>query len=168
MKYLSLLLICFLSVNLSAQTDNETLNTQLNAMKTAFMDKDYSLIAKHTYPKIVEMMGGKEKMVEVTSTTMAKMESQNFIFKSITFKDPSELMEHNGDLQCALTQIIVMDTPNGKVQNERTLVAISEDDGNNWVFLDSSGMNSDSLKGIYPNLHPDLVLKPESKQILGN
>jgi hypothetical protein len=158
MRYFSLLLVCFLSFNLSAQTDNKDLDTQLETMKTAFMEKDYATFVDFTYPKVIEMMGGKEKMVETTSASIAKMESQNFIISSIAFKDPSELMEHNGDLQCAITQVLVMDTPNGKVQSERALIAISKDNGKNWVFLDSSGMPRASLENFYENLHPDLNL----------
>ncbi len=166
MKYLSLLWICLIGLNLSAQTDNENLNTQLENMKSAFMEKDFALVADYTYPKVLEMMGGKEKMVEVVSASVAKMESQNFFFKSIAYKNSSDLMERNGDLQCAITQVMVMDTPDGKVQNETALIAISQDNGKNWVFLDTSGMSRTSVESFYTNLHPDLNLETAGQKKL--
>jgi hypothetical protein len=166
MKYFSLLLVCFIGLNLQAQTDNKNLNEQLETMRSAFMDKDYSVLAEYTYPKVVEMMGGKENMIEATSSTMAQMEAQGFVFEKLSFKDASDFLEHNGDLQCALRQVLVMDTPNGKVQSETTLLAISKDDGENWVFLDSSGMPKASLQSFYENLHPDMVIAPSEKKNL--
>ena len=82
----------FFCFNLNAQTDNTNLNTQLNSLRTAFIDKDFDVVADYTYPKVVALMGGKEKMVEVSAASIAKMESQNFILKSISYEDPSEFM----------------------------------------------------------------------------
>ncbi len=166
MKYLSLLWICFIGLNLSAQTDNENLNTQLENMRSAFMEKDFAIVADYTYPKVLEMMGGKENMIEVSAASIAKMESQNFIVKSISYEKPSEFLKHNGDLQCAITQIMVMSTPNGNVQNKTVLIAISKDEGENWVFLDTSGMPRASVEDFYENLHPELNLDRGGKKML--
>lgn len=166
MKYISLLMICLLSLSLEAQTENENLNNQLNTMRTSFLDKDYSVVADYTYPKVIEMMGGKSAMIEATTNSMEQMESQGFTFLDISFKDASQFYEHNGDTQCTLIQVLVMETPNGKVQSESTMLAISEDEGKNWVFLDSSGMPKATLKGFYSNLHPDLEIKPSKKKVL--
>jgi hypothetical protein len=166
MKYFSLLLVCFLGLNLQAQTDNKNLNTQLETMKTAFLSKDYAIVADLTFPKVLDMMGGKDKMIEVTASTISSMEEQGFKFESIAFKAPSNFLKHNGDLQCTVIQVLVMDTPNGKVQSETTVLAISEDDGENWVFLDSSGMPKASLQSFYENLHPDIVIEPSQKKNL--
>jgi len=166
MKYLSLLLLCFISFNLEAQTDNINLNNQLKAMSSAFLEDDYSIVADYTYPKILEMMGGKEAMIETTKESISKMKSQGFSFLDISFKDPSTFFEQNGDTQCAITQVLVMETPNGKVQSESTIIAISEDEGENWVFLDSSGMPKASLQNFYTNLHPDIEVKASQKKNL--
>lgn len=156
MKYFSSVLFCILALNIFAQTDNKNLNTQLNAMKDGFMNKDYAAIADFTYPKVVEMMGGKENMIKTTEQTMEKMASQGFVFESISFEDPSNFFKKNGDMQCVITQVLVMNTPNGKVENKTALLAISSDNGDNWVFLDTSGMPKASVQNFYTNLHPDL------------
>jgi hypothetical protein len=152
-----------MSISLQAQTKNENLNTQLKSMSSAFLDGDYKVMAEYTYPKVLEMMGGKEAMIQATESTMSQMKSQGFTFLDITFKDPGKFYEKNGDTQCSITQVLVMETPQGKVQSESTLVAISQDEGENWVFLDSSGMSKVSLESFYSNLHPDIEIKASNK-----
>ena len=166
MKYFILFIVSSACISLNAQTKNENLNEQLNTLKTAFMEKDYSVLADYTFPKLVEKMGGKEKMVETTLNATKKMESQGFIFKKITFTDASSFMEHNGDLQCSITQVLEMDTPSGKVQSKTSTIAISQDGGENWVFLDTSGMPRSSIETFYDNLHPDLEIKQGEKKLL--
>ena len=165
MKAFSILVCLLLSISISlqAQTENENLNTQLKSMSTAFLDEDYKLMAEYTYPKVLEMMGGKEAMIQATENTMSQMKSQGFSFLDINFKDPGLFYEKNGDRQCAITQVLVMQTPQGKVQSESTLVAISQDEGENWKFLDSSGMSKASLESFYANLHPDIEIKASKK-----
>jgi len=166
MKYFSFILLCFVSFNLLAQTENNNLNEQLSEMKTAFENKDYSVIADYSYPKIVDMMGGKEKMIEVTTNSMEKMESQGFVIEELSFKDASGFMEHSGDLQSTITQVMVMQTPEGKIESTSTMVAISEDDGENWVFLNASGMSKETVKSFYENMHPELEIKKSEKKNL--
>jgi hypothetical protein len=163
MKHPVLLFIALISLNLNAQTDHESLNAQLESMSSAFLNEDYKAMADYTYPKILEMMGGKEAMIEATESTMSQMKSQGFTFLDIVFKEPSKLYEKNGDTQCVVTQVLVMETPQGKIQSESTLLAISEDEGENWVFIDSSGMPRASLESLYPNLHPDIEIKASKK-----
>jgi hypothetical protein len=166
MKYFSLLLVFILSLSLSAQTDNENLNEQLLHLKNAFLEEDFSTVADYTFPKIIEMMGGKEKMVEVTKNTFSKMKSQGFILDEISFKDSSNFFTHNGDLQSTITKVLVMDTPNGKVKTETTMIAISKDEGENWVFFDTSGMQKASVQSFYANMHPDLEIKQSKKETI--
>jgi hypothetical protein len=168
MKYFSLLLVLTLSLNLSAQTANDNLNEQLLNMKNAFLEEDFSTVADYTFPKIIEMMGGKDKMVEVSKATFSKMKSQNYIVANISFKDPSEFLEYKGDLQGTIRQVLVMNTPNGRIQSETTLLAISQDDGKNWVFLDTSGFQKASLQSFYENLHPEMEIKPSENKQLDN
>jgi hypothetical protein len=166
MKYFSIIFLCFLSFSLTAQTNNDNLNEQLSEMKTAFENNDYSVIIDYSYPKLVNMMGGKEEMIKATTNSMKKMESQGFVIEELSFKDPSEFMEHNGDLQTTISQVILMQTPDGKVESTSTMVAISEDDGENWMFLSASGMSKKTVKSFYENIHPDLEIKKMEKKNL--
>jgi hypothetical protein len=166
MKYINSIILCFIALSVCGQTDNKNLNEQLGIMKEAFMSKNYDTFADYTFPKVIDMMGGKEKMVNTTKNTIEKMESQGFVIESIAFENPSDFYNNKGDLQCVITQIMIMSTPNGKVENKTAVLAISSDDGENWNFFDTSGMPKASVQDFYTNMHPDLNLNTGGKKKL--
>jgi len=47
-----------------------------------------------------------------------------------------------------------------KVILESTLIAISEDNGLHWYFVDTTIYHGDKLKSSLPDLSPELVIPP--------
>ena len=133
-------------------------------MSSVFLEDDYKLMAEYTFPKVVEMMGSKENMVETTKNTMTKMESQGFTIESLSYTNSSDIYEHNGDTQCVFDQSVIMNTPDGKIENTTAVIAISNNNGKNWVFFDTSGMPRTSVQEFYENLHHDLEIKQSEKK----
>jgi len=149
-----------------AQTENENLNSQLGEMKKFFLAEDYDNFANYTYPKVIEMMGGKSNMVKATKQGMDKMKNDGFSFIDLNFKSPTEFLKKDGELQFSLTQIIVMKTPQGKIESEYTLIGISIDNGQNWTFIDTSGKDKETMLKYFPNLHNEIVIKPKKQKLI--
>ena len=149
-----------------AQTENKNLNSQLGEMKKFFLNEDYKNFANYTYPKVIKMMGGKSNMVKATEQGMNKMKNDGFSFTNLNFKNPSEYLKKGNELQCSLTQVIVMKTPRGKIESEYTLIGISSDDGKNWTFIDTSGKDKESILKYFPNLHDDIIIKPKKQKLI--
>lgn len=149
-----------------AQTDNEHLNAQLGKMKTFFLAEDYENFANYTYPKVIEMMGGKSNMVMVTKQSMDAIKNEGFVVTEISHKDPSDFLTKGNELQCTVIQVLVMTTPQGKIRSEYTLIGISKDDGQNWTFIDTSGKDKETMLTYFPNLHKDLVIKPKKQEFI--
>ncbi len=135
-------------------------------MRKYFLDEDYSSFANYTYPKVIDMMGGKARMIQATQSSMDQMKAQGYQFIDLSFKDASGLLKKEGELQCSLTQVLSMDTPKGKVIAEYTLIAISGDDGKNWKFLDTSGKPKETMLKYFPNLSPDIVVKQKTQKFV--
>lgn len=149
-----------------AQTENKNLNSQLGKMKNFFLAGDFENFANYTYPKIIEMMGGKSNMVKATKKGMAKMKNDGFTFTDLNFKNPSKFLKKGNELQCSLTQVIVMKTPRGKIESEYTLIGISNDDGQNWTFIDTSGKEKEAMLKFFPNLHSEIKIKPKKQKLI--
>ncbi|MEX0314298.1 MAG: hypothetical protein AB3N18_08985, partial [Allomuricauda sp.] len=77
-----------------------------------------------------------------------------------------EFLKKGNELQCSLTQIIVMQTPRGKIESEYTLIGISKDNGQNWTFIDTSGKDKETMLKYFPNLHNDIVIKPKKQKLI--
>lgn len=159
-------LLCLATTMAISQTSNDNLNGNLKKMRQYFLAEDYNNFSNYTYPKVLQMMGGKEKMVKATSASMNQMKNEGFSFIDVSFKDPSSFLKKDGELQCSLTQVLLMDTPKGKIQAEYTLIAVSEDDGKNWTFIDASGKSKETMLNYFPNLSGDIIIKPKTQKFL--
>ncbi len=160
MKKTLILFLFLLTANaIYCQSSNENLNRQLQEMRKYFLEEDYTSFANYTYPKVIEMMGGKARMIQATESSMNQMKAQGFEFIDLSFKDATGLLKQEDETQCSLTQVLTMKTPEGEVKAEYKLIAISADDGKNWKFLDTSGKSKEIMLKYFPNLSPELVIK---------
>jgi len=149
-----------------AQTKNNNLDAELQTMKRYFLAEDYDNFANYTYPKILELMGGKSTMVQATKQSMTQIKSEGFSIIDLKFKDVSNFLEKDGELQCTLRQLITMKTPKGTIASEYTLIGISEDKGVHWTFMDTSGKSKETMLKYFPNLHPNLIIKPKTQRFI--
>src|SRR5688572_11059321 len=64
--------------------DSFNLQLQADSMLNAFMKKDYKTFIRFTYPKVVTLMGGADKMVTFLEKSQVEMENEGFTFGSVT------------------------------------------------------------------------------------
>lgn len=107
------------------------------------------------------MVGGKEKLVQVTEAAMGQVEKGGFSFLDVKFTNPSKFIKKGNEMQFTITQEILMNTPKGKVLGGTTLVGISNDNGKNWKFIDASGKSKELMNKYFPNLSSEIVIKPK-------
>lgn len=149
-----------------SQTTNANLNNQLQLMKKYFLEKKYDKFLNFTYPKVVEMIGGKDKLLQATTASMEKMESEGYIFTNVNFKEPSKFIKKGNETQVTIRQEILMKSPKGNILADYTLIGVSGDGGKNWKFIDTSGKSKEVMLKYFPNLSPDIVIKPKTQKLV--
>lgn len=60
-------------------------------------------------------MGAKQARIDATKTSFSEAKSKGFSVIDYSFKDSPQFLKYQGDLQCAITQVLAMNTPNGKL-----------------------------------------------------
>ncbi len=80
--------------------------------------------------------------------------------KKVTIGNPGKIIAYKNQLQATVPQITEAKFMAGKAILESTLIAISEDKGLHWYFVDTSIYRGDRLKLSLPDLSPDLVIPP--------
>ncbi len=154
----------------NAQTKNtdysKAIVEQAEMMGELLVKKDFDSFCKYTYPKIVEMMGGKQKMIEVLENGVKEMQKEGTAFLNVSFGVPSDVITTENELQCTIPQTIEMKVPDGRLVSQSTLVAISTDKGINWYFVDTSGKDIETMKKTLPNLSAELVIPKKTKPVL--
>jgi hypothetical protein len=161
-KMITLIALLF-SVSAFAQPN---VKQQAEQMGRALMQKDYSTFVTFTYPAILQEMGGAEKMAAAIEKQMKGME-QTAQIVSISYGEPSAIIVEGKELQCTLPQQMTLKTPQGNILSKSTLIALSQDEGQHWYFVDAGERDIAAVRTSLPNVSRKLVLpKPEPPQFV--
>ncbi len=136
---------------------------QANLMGQAFIKGDYQTFARYTYPSLVKAMGGESRMAATLTQTVSDMQTKGMTFNSISVDGPSKIVKSGNELQCTLQQHTTVKLANGKAVATSTLIAISQDGGKNWWFVDTSNKDAAAMRNALPNLSTAIVIPPQQK-----
>lgn len=131
---------------------------QADDMGKKFIAKDYAGFLLYTHPIVVKNMGNREKMLEETTKSFKQLEAENITFLAVKFGAPSKIITVGNELQCIIPQMIEMKVPGGTLTAHTSLIAISNNKGKNWYFVDASNNNLENMKLLLPTLSSELIL----------
>jgi hypothetical protein len=139
------------------------LKIQAEELAKAFDRQDYDKVASLTYPKLVELMGGREGMAAIMSRSMKRSEeTDNAKLLSTTVGEPDSVTRIGQQLYAIVPTTLRIKVPEGVLVGKSFLIGISKDNGENWTFIDGSGgRNQEKLKVLLPEAADKLKL-PES------
>ncbi|WP_127142055.1 hypothetical protein [Flagellimonas marinaquae] len=146
-----------------SQTSNNQLNQQLNEMKNSFILNDIDSYVNYIDSFTIESMGGKNNAIKIFREEFDKKRDEGFSFLEIDYKDPSKFLKRNNELQCSITQEMLLESPEGKMLVEYSIIAISIDEGNNWKFIDTYGKKKEIVLDVFSNISHELPIIPISK-----
>ena len=166
MKSRVFIFLLFISNFVFGQSSQEIMKSDLEKMKFLFLNKSYKGFSTFVYPKVMEMYGNEEKMIEKTKSNILQMENDGFKFVNIYFKNFNDAITKNNELQSTFTQVILLNTPKGKVIGEYTMIGISSDNGKSWKFIDTSEYDEKIIQNNFSNLDETIIIKPKLKMFL--
>jgi hypothetical protein len=172
MKYLITILFIFLAFFTAAQieqVDSVSLanaEKQGNIMAKLLLAKDFKGFAKYTYQPIIEMAGGEAKMIELIKQSFDQLETQGYTFTNFTIEKPLHIIHFNNTLQCTIIENIEMKVSDGRLTSKSALIGISNDNGQNWAFIDTHGTDLKTLQSTLPGLSDNLILPEKEEPVL--
>lgn len=132
---------------------------------------DPVLLLKHTYPPYIDLIGGKEKYIEMVQQLMEIGDDEEEEYYEEEEEGPWTLQESREEVSLfnkvydtgeelqAVIEIKNIDVYTDREEIFKTYdLAISRDGGKFWYFLGSV-----LWEKVVPNLHPDIV-KPDEKE----
>jgi hypothetical protein len=138
---------------------------QAKEMNNAFARKDYGRFAELTYPKVVEMAGGRDQMLKGITQQLREMEAEGVVVLSSTTGSPTQFVHDSGSIYAVLPTTLKAKAKDGIFQSEGSMIGVSSDGGTNWTFIDSSGKDHGELKTLLPNVVDRLNLPPEKPPV---
>ena len=155
--------IIILSLCAQAQNRSTTIKVQAMDMATAIMKNDFNSFVKYMHPNIIAFAGGKEKMKAKMDSAYQAMKLFGVNFKRYWIGDPGEMIPYRNQLQGILPQSTTLVTSLGEVTVETSMIVISNDNGQNWWFIDTNVYREVQLKDALIDISPALVLPPRKK-----
>jgi hypothetical protein len=148
---------------LYSQNMASVIKTQALEMARAIAKKDFEKVATFMHPNLSSEAKKQMQapgMMDSLNKAMAQFKPE---VKSIIIGNPGEIVTHKKVMQALLPQEMEIKTTLLSVAFETTLVAISEDGGKKWYFVDANMYKQESVKTKLPELSPQLVLPAMKK-----
>jgi hypothetical protein len=168
MKFVRVLFLLVLPFSLHAQ-DTATVKRQAALFAHATFKGDVAIIIAGTYPKLIELSGGKEQMQQLITERMEELKKQGITSFEGTVGTPGKIYKAGMQLHCLIPEQIILKTAAGRYLARSYLLAVSEDKGESWTFLDVGNMPADILRRLLPNFNEELKIPaPVKPEFLAN
>jgi hypothetical protein len=139
---------------------------QAKAMSKAFFEEDYAKVVDATHPKLVEILGGKEKWLDTMKSDVQKVKDMGVKFKVPSVGKPGDPVVDGKTAYLIIPTSMEMTTPDETIISESYLLGMTTDAGKTWVFVDGVGISHQVIRDmIFPKL-PDGLKLPVLKEPL--
>jgi ketosteroid isomerase-like protein len=153
MKKIALAVLFAASSVFGATNDlRQTVWQEAQKCADALVAGDYDTMIAYTHPKIVEIMGGKEVMMDALKRGAKAMAAQGVAIEKVAMSVPDEPKTSDGVMYTLVTETLTVKSPDGKTIRESTMVALSRDAGKKWMFIDADSLNDPNMKVALPEL----------------
>jgi hypothetical protein len=136
---------------------------QAEVVANATVTQNYVVFVKYTYPAIIQMAGGEAKLKATMKKGMEQMKAQGFSFKSLVIGDIKLAKKSGAELFAVVPDVLTMNGNGGTIIARSALIAVSDDDGKNWTFVDTAPLQNDAIAKIIPNYPKGLPMPVKSQ-----
>ncbi len=158
-KFVILFMLAVCTLQVTAQNKYaESINKAAADMELSMKSKNYQTLVKYTYPKVVEMVGGEENLLESVKNAIEGAEAQGLILKDVIMGEPQKLYTAGTELHCLVPQTVIMESSVDVITSNTYLLAVSTDKGKNWYFLDTAMLSEQYIAHLFPNFNNQLQI----------
>ncbi|HEV2882978.1 MAG TPA: hypothetical protein VGX24_17035 [Pyrinomonadaceae bacterium] len=137
--------------DVSAQVDKSRVKKQAQELADAFVAGNFEKMADLTYPALVELLGGKDKMVAGLKQEMSGAGAEGFRVLSMPVGEPKRVVKSRDYLLSVVPVTMRVKMSDGVFAQRITYLGVSQDGGQNWTFV-SGGVDKQMLKVLFPSI----------------
>lgn len=124
---------------------------------------DYKVFADSMYPRLLELLGGSEQLIAMLEAGREQMRSTGADIVAMEVKDVSAPVVAGSEKHAVVTYTLQMAVSGGTLYQEAYLLAISQDDGSTWTYVDGNGLSPEKVGILLPDFNKALVLPDKSE-----
>ncbi len=156
--------VCPLSAFAGSPADRVTKLAQ--ECGNALVQGDYTNVVRLTYPKVVEGLGGADKMIALLTEGSEQMKSNGLSFVSCKVERPRKISGSDSRRYAIVPEEITIKVVNGMLTKKSFLLAVAETNSEHWTFVDGVNLNSQTVRVLFPDFPDDLQFPEASQTIL--
>ncbi|HET6977410.1 MAG TPA: hypothetical protein VFI24_13860 [Pyrinomonadaceae bacterium] len=138
-----------------------------NQLNDAVLAGDYEKAADLTYPKLIQLIGGRAKYLTVLKDGINEMQSGGFRIISSVSDNPTEIIEVGSDVYAILPTTTKIKVAEGILVGQSFTIGISNDRGEHWTFVDvGKGFSQEQLKTLFPDVADRLRIPEQKRPVL--
>ena len=134
------------------------LEVQAKEYGEAFVQDDIERLVQLTYPRYIELIGGRQRLTTMVRATRRQIEPDGMQLLSWAPTDVTQLLEESDSLYAVVPMAMRTKSRGYAFEDYDCLIAVSTDRGEHWTFVSSSCVN---LKVAFPRVADKLILCPE-------
>lgn len=127
-------------------------------MGNALAQKNSKKFIDYQHPVMIELAGGEDQLRSISDSALKVFEQLGGRVSKINYGNPSEVVSHKKVLQSVIPQTLTLTSFIADIEIATSLIAISEDGGKNWRFIDTNLFSVKEIKSAMPELSPALVI----------
>ena len=131
----------------------------------AQMKMDFDKILPYVPKKLLELMGGPEILKTKLAQGNAELKRRGVTIDAAIIGTPEKPQKHDGILASLVPMTTKLTTPQGKLVATSHMIAVSEDKGASWVFVDTATVNEEKLGTLYPALKGKIKIPPATAKM---
>lgn len=130
----------------------------VEAMGQCLIAHDYDCFINYNHPMIVQSYGSKNDMKHLLSEAMSTFKDNGGEYKKVTFKDVAQVETKGKNIQAVVNQEVTFLKDNIESIEHQKVLAVSEDSGHSWYYINLSGMDRSKIEKFYPALNPNIKI----------
>ena len=156
-------------VRVAEDVDRGVIKAQANELGRAFVAGDFDKLADMTYPPIVEILGGKARMVSFLKESVGSWEKEGMTLVSVEADEPEQVLAAGDRRFAVVPTTLRMRVSEGTLVGESSHIAVSSDGGKTWSFIGTQQIDKQKLKILFretPAVADRLELPPPKQPVL--
>lgn len=164
-KTIALVLFLTTSFCVFSQTKEDALKDAKITSK-ATLEMDFETVLKHTLPKVVDMMGGKEAALTLLTSTFETMKTQGFVFEKADILSVSDIVEEQGQQRCIIEGFNQMKMAGQRIKSKSYLLGVYNASDSYWWFLEAKQLKNKALVDqVIPDFKTSLDIPDDDVQV---
>lgn len=143
--------------------DTTALKKLATRFANATFNSDHKLVIDLTYPKLVELSGGRDSMQKLIVERIESLQKQGVMKFEGSVGSPGPFIKAGNQIHCLLPETLFLKMFTGRYVTQSYLLAISNDKGKSWTFMDVGKMPAEVLHKLLPNYNDELVIPTPGK-----